>query len=53
MAGIPDKLLAKILTDLTTHEAEVKALISQSYLTARFKRNYAQAYQTRLAKLLR
>jgi serine/threonine-protein kinase HipA len=53
MAGIPDKLLAKILTDLTTHEAEVKTLISQSYLTARFKRNYAQAYQTRLAKLLR
>ncbi len=53
MAGIPDKLLAKILTDLTTHEAEVKTLISQSYLTARFKRNYLQAYLTRLAKLTR
>jgi serine/threonine-protein kinase HipA len=53
MVGIPDKLIAKILTDLTTQESEVKALISQSYLTEIFKRNYAQAYQTRLAKLLR
>lgn len=53
MTEIPPKQIDKIMTDLTCHEDEVKELIRHSYLTERFKRNYEQAYLTRLAKLNR
>jgi serine/threonine-protein kinase HipA len=53
MAEIPEKQIDKIITDLTGHEEEVKKLIHSSYLSDRFKRNYEQAYLTRLAKLNR
>jgi serine/threonine-protein kinase HipA len=53
MAEIPQKQIDKIMTDLTGHVEEVKELIQHSYLSDRFKRNYEQAYLTRLAKLNR
>jgi len=52
-AGIPTKQMDKIFDDLTSHVEEVKQLIHQSYLSDRFKRNYEQAYLTRLNKLKR
>jgi serine/threonine-protein kinase HipA len=53
MAEIPESQIEKIITDLTAHIDEVKELIHHSYLSDRFKRNYEQAYLTRLAKLNR
>jgi serine/threonine-protein kinase HipA len=53
LAGIPEQQISQILTDICSHSEKVTHLIDQSYLSPRFKRNYAQAYQTRLAKLLR
>lgn len=53
MAEIPQKQIDKIMKDLTGHEEKVKELIQKSYLSDRFKRNYEQAYLTRLAKLNR
>jgi serine/threonine-protein kinase HipA len=53
MAEISPKQIDKIMTDLTSHEDEVKKLIRHSFLSDRFKRNYEQAYLTRLAKLRR
>ena len=52
LAGIPEQQISQILNDLCGHSDNVTHLIDQSYLSPRFKRNYAQAYQTRLAKLL-
>jgi len=53
ISEIPEKQINKIITDLTSHADEVKELIQHSYLSDRFKRNYEQAYLTRLAKLSR
>ncbi len=53
ISEIPEKQINKIITDLTGHADEVKELIQHSYLSDRFKRNYEQAYLTRLAKLNR
>ena len=53
ISEIPEKQINKIITDLTGHSDEVKELIKHSYLSDRFKRNYEQAYLTRLAKLNR
>lgn len=52
-AEIPKKSIEKIFDDLTNHVEEVKQLIHNSYLSEKFKRNYEQAYLTRLNKLLR
>lgn len=52
-AGVPQKLIDKIFGILTSHVEEVKQLIQHSYLSDRFKRNYEQAYLTRLNKLTR
>lgn len=53
ISEIPEKQINKIITDLTGNADEVKELIQHSYLLDRFKRNYEQAYLTRLAKLNR
>jgi serine/threonine-protein kinase HipA len=53
LAGIPEPIITQILTDSCSHSEKVLLLIEQSFLSPRFKRNYTQAYQTRLAKLLR
>jgi serine/threonine-protein kinase HipA len=53
MADIPIKQLDKIMELLTSKEDEVKQFIQHSFLTESIKRNYDQAYLTRLNKLRR
>lgn len=53
MAEIPQQQIDKTLKDLSLHKNEVRGMIKRSYLSDRFKRNYEQAYLTRLNKLLR
>lgn len=53
MAEIPQQQIDKTLKDLSLHKKEVRGMIKRSYLSDRFKRNYEQAYLTRLNKLLR
>lgn len=53
LAGISEKQSTKVFKEITSHEDKVLALIELSYLDEKTKRNYAQAYQTRLKKLLR
>lgn len=53
MAGINRKLIDGIFSQLTSKKKEVLSLISCSYLSDKFKRNYEQAYLTRLKKLYR
>lgn len=53
MAEIPQKQIDKTLKDLTDNKDEVRDMIDRSYLSDRFKRNYEQAYLTRLNKLLK
>lgn len=52
-AGIPKSQIDKTIVLLTNKVEEVKQLIQNSYLSERFKRNYEQAYLTRLNKLTR
>jgi serine/threonine-protein kinase HipA len=53
MADIPQKQIDKIIDDIRSHKDQVKDMIQRSYLSDGFKRNYQQAYLTRLHKLLR
>lgn len=53
MAGINKKLIDGIFTLLTSKKDEVLRLISHSYLLEKMKRNYEQAYLTRLKKINR
>jgi len=52
-AEIPKLQIDKIFKDLTSKENQVYQLIEASFLSDQLKRNYKQAYQTRLKKLLR
>lgn len=52
-AGIPKQVVKNTITLMTSHSKQVKQLISQSFLSSRLKRNYEQAYLTRLKKLMR
>ena len=52
-AGIPKKQIEKVLKDLTSKQDDVLTLIEASFLNEKSKRNYMQAYQTRLKKLVR
>jgi serine/threonine-protein kinase HipA len=52
-AGMTEKQIHKIMQELMNHETTVHGLIDRSFLSERFKRNYSQAYLTRLAKLKR
>lgn len=53
LAGIQDTQIMKSIKSLTSSEDKVLSLINASYLNEKTKRNYTQAYQTRLKKLLR
>ncbi|MFY0652966.1 MAG: HipA domain-containing protein [Cyclobacteriaceae bacterium] len=53
MAGINKKLIDGIFSLLTSKKEEVLNLIGRSYLSGKLKRNYEQAYLTRLKKLNR
>lgn len=53
LAGILEKQSTKVFKEITSHQDKVLTLIELSYLDDKTKRNYAQAYQTRLKKLLR
>lgn len=53
LAGISEKQSTKVFKEIISHQDKVLALIELSYLNEKTKRNYAQAYQTRLKKLLR
>lgn len=52
-ASIAKKQIQKVFHDLRSYEEKVLALIEASFLEEKSKRNYTQAYQTRLNKLLR
>ena len=52
-AGISKKQVEKIFKSLTAKQDKVLTLIEASFLDDKFKRNYKQAYQTRLKKLTR
>ena len=52
-AGIKEKQISSIMNLLTSQEEKVIKLIEHSYLSAGLKRNYEQAYRTRLNKLNR
>jgi serine/threonine-protein kinase HipA len=51
IAGINKKLIDRIFSQLTSKKEEVLSLIKHSYLSDKLKRNYEQAYLTRLKKL--
>jgi len=53
LSGISEKQVQKVYKDITNQEEKVLALIDASYLSDKIKRNYRQAYQARLKKLLR
>ncbi len=50
-AEIPNKTIAKIFNNLTTHEDEVLHLINKSFLSEKLKRSYTQNYQGKLKKI--
>lgn len=52
-AGIAKKQIDKAFQNLTSNQDRVQKLINASFLDEKLKRNYTQAYQTRLKKLLR
>ncbi|GAB1857359.1 HipA domain-containing protein [Flavobacteriaceae bacterium MHTCC 0001] len=51
LAGLPKKQVDRIFTNLTANQDTVLALVNASYLDDKTKREYVQAYQTRLKKL--
>jgi len=53
MAEIPLTQIERIMLQMTSKEDDVKQLIAHSYLSPSIKRNYEQAYLTRLKKLQR
>jgi serine/threonine-protein kinase HipA len=53
LAGIPISQINNIFDSLTTQSEKVYELIGASYLNDKIKRNYTQAYKTRLNKLLK
>ncbi|WP_338733469.1 type II toxin-antitoxin system HipA family toxin [Mangrovimonas cancribranchiae] len=52
-ANIAKKQIENVFTNLTSKQDKVQALIEASFLDEKAKRNYTQAYQTRLKKLMR
>ena len=53
MAGISAIQITKIIKSICSNEEDVKRLIRNSFLSDSIKRNYEQAYLTRLNKLIR
>ena len=52
-AGILKQQVNKVFSDVLSKQNEVHTLIEASFLNEKAKRNYTQAYQTRLNKLTR
>lgn len=52
-ANIAKQQIENMFTNLTSKQDKVQALIEASFLDEKAKRNYTQAYQTRLKKLMR
>ncbi|MBJ2174706.1 HipA domain-containing protein [Aureibaculum sp. A20] len=52
-AGILKQQVNKVFSDVLSKQNEVHTLIEASFLNEKAKRNYTQAYQTRLKKLTR
>jgi len=52
-ADIAKKQVEKVFYELTSKQDQVLTLIKASFLNAKSKENYTQAYQTRLKKLMR
>lgn len=53
IAGISESQISKIVTSLLKDSSKVEAMTKLSFLSEKTKRNYLQAYQTRLKKLKR
>lgn len=53
IAGILESQISKIVTSLLKDSSKVEAIAKLSFLSEKTKRNYLQAYQTRLKKLKR
>ena len=53
MASISEKQVKKVFDSLLSSEDKVAVLVDASFLSDQLKRNYLQAYQTRLKKLKR
>ena len=53
MAAISEKQVNKAFNSLLSNQDKVVRLIDASFLSDKLKRNYLQAYQTRLNKLIR
>lgn len=53
IAGISESQISKIVTSLLKDSSKVEAMAKLSFLSEKTKRNYLQAYQTRLKKLKR
>ncbi|WP_010183000.1 hypothetical protein [Aquimarina agarilytica] len=53
LSGISKKQVKKVFKSITSNEGKVLTLVNASFLNEKTKRNYTQAYQTKLKKLLR
>ncbi len=51
LSKISEKQIDKVFLSLTSNEDKVETLINASFLNDKIKRNYLQAYQTKLKKL--
>lgn len=49
-AGINESIALKIIQEFSSYTDKVRSLVNASFLTEKTKRNYWQAYQTRLKK---
>ncbi len=51
LAGISESMTQNIFASMTTHTEKVEKLINASFLNEKLKRNYLQAFQSRLKKI--
>jgi len=53
LVGISDKIASDLVLFMCSNAEKVEKLIENSFLSEKLKRNYLQAYQTRLKKLMK
>ena len=53
LSGITKKQIDKVFLSLTSNEDKVETLVNASFLNDKIKRNYIQAYQIKLKKLIK
>ena len=51
LSGISEKQIEKVFLGLTSNKYKIERLINASFLNDKIKRNYLQAYQTKLKEL--